>query len=99
VRSKDKLISVQTLASIGDAYVEKNDFANGLKYYKKAIDKNPNVLITPIYLLRAGQLCELDNNWKEAGVFYEKIQKEFPTSNEGGDIEKRLEYVKAKQGE
>jgi len=99
VRSKDKLISVQTLASIGDAYVEKNDFANGLKYYKKAIDKNPNVLITPIYLLRAGQLCELDNNWKDAGMFYEKIQKEFPTSNEGGDIEKRLEYVKAKQGE
>ncbi|MFA7600362.1 MAG: tetratricopeptide repeat protein [Bacteroidales bacterium] len=98
VKSKDKFISVQSLASIGDAYVEKNDFKNGLKYYKKAIKKNPNELITPIYILRAAQLCEMDNQWEEAASLYERIQKEYPNSNEAADIEKRLEYVKAKQG-
>ena len=98
VRSKDKFISVQSLASIGDAYVEKNDFKNGLKYYKKAIKKNHNELITPIYILRAAQLCEMDNQWEEAASLYERIQKEYPNSNEAADIEKRLEYVKAKQG-
>ncbi len=97
-RSKDKLVSVQALGSIGDAYVEKNDYKNGLAYYKKAIKKNPNELITPIYLMRAAMLCELDDKWEDALTYYERIQKEYPTSNEANDIEKRIEFVKAKQG-
>lgn len=97
-KSKDKLVSVQALASIGDAYIEKNDYKNGLAYYKKVVEKNPNELITPIYLMRAGMICELENNWKDALTFYERIQKEYTTSNEASDIEKRIEFVKAKQG-
>jgi len=97
-RGKDKLVAVQALASIGDAYVEKNDFKNGLAYYKKAVDKNPNEIITPIYLLRAAMICEMDNKWEDALTFYERVQKEYPTSNEAQDIEKRIEFVKAKMG-
>lgn len=97
-RGKDKLVAVQALASIGDAYVEKNDYENGLRYYKKAVDKNPNEIITPIYLMRAAMLCEMDNKWEDALTFYERVQKEYPTSNEAQDIEKRIEFVKIKSG-
>jgi tetratricopeptide (TPR) repeat protein len=97
-RGKDKLVSVQALASIGDAYVEKNDYKNGLKYYQKAVDKNPNEVITPMYLMRAAMLCEMNNQWEDALTFYERVQKEYPTSNESQDIEKRIEFVKVKMG-
>ena len=95
-KGKDKLVSVQALASIGDAYIEKNDLKNGLNYYKKAVKKNPNEIITPIYLQRAGMICEMDDNWKDALSFYERIQKEYPTSQEAQSIEKRIEFVKVK---
>ena len=95
-RSNDKFVSVQALGSIGDAYMEKNDLDNAAKYYKKAISKNENDLITPIYLLRLGMLCEMQGKWKEAVSNYEKLQKEHPQSYEAIDIEKRIEYAKAK---
>jgi tetratricopeptide (TPR) repeat protein len=89
-------VSVQALASIGDAYMEKNDLDNAAKYYKKAISKNPNDLITPMYLLRLGMLCEVQGKWKEAVSYYEKLQKEHPQTQEAMEIEKRIEFTKAK---
>ena len=97
-KGKDKLVAVQALASIGDAYMEKNDFKNALSYYKKAVNKNPNDLLTPLYLLRTGMICEMENNWKDALKYYERIQKEYPMSEQAGDIEKRIEFVKTKLG-
>jgi len=95
-KSRDMLVSVQALASIGDAYMEKNDLDNAEKYYKKAVSKNANDLITPVYLLRLGMLCEMQGKWKDAVFYYEKLQKEHPQSYEAMDIEKRIEYAKAK---
>ena len=95
-KSKDMLVSVQALASIGDAYMEKNDLDNAAKYYKRAISKNPNDLITPMYLLRLGMLYELQGKWKDAVFYYEKLQKEHPQSYEAMEIEKRIEFAKAK---
>jgi tetratricopeptide (TPR) repeat protein len=47
-KSKDKLVSVQALGSLGDAYMEKGDWDNAAKYYNKAVSKNGNDLITPV---------------------------------------------------
>ena len=95
-KSKDKFVSVQALGSIGDAYMEKNDLDNAVKYYKKAVSKNENDLITPVYLLRLGMLCEMQGKWKEAVSYYEKLQKEHPQSYEAIEIDKRIEYAKIK---
>ena len=95
-KSRDLLVSVQALASIGDAYMEKNDLDNAVKYYKKAISKNPNDLITPVYLLRLGTLCEMQDEWTDAVSYYERLQKEHPQSYEAMEIEKRIAFAKAK---
>ncbi len=95
-KGKDKLVAIQALASIGDAYIEKNDFKNALVYYKKAVNKNTNDLLTSLYLLRIGMICEMEDNWKDALKYYERIQKEYPTSDQAGDIEKRIAFVKSK---
>ncbi|MCL2131470.1 MAG: tetratricopeptide repeat protein [Lentimicrobiaceae bacterium] len=95
-RSRDKLISVQALGSIGDAYLEKNDIDNAMKYYKKAISKNPNELITPVYLYKAGLLHEMQGNWKEAISCFETLQQEY--AQEAMDAEKRIAFAKTKIG-
>ena len=95
-KSDDMLVSVQALGAIGDAYMEKGDWDNAVKYYKKAVSKNPNDLITPEYLLRLGMLCEMQGKWADAVYYYEKLQKEHPQSYQAMEIEKRIEFAKAK---
>lgn len=95
-KSKDRLVSIQALGSIGDAYMELNDMDNAHKYYKKAISKEGHELVTPIYLFRLGMLSEMQGNFKEATTYYEKIQQEYPQSIEARDIDKYIEYSKAK---
>ncbi len=48
--SKDKLLPGQALCMIGDAYMEKNNIAKAAQYYHKASKKNPNDLLTSLYL-------------------------------------------------
>ncbi|MCO6494982.1 MAG: hypothetical protein J5I91_04795 [Bacteroidetes bacterium] len=49
----DKLVGALALACIGDAYVEKTEFKEGLNYYKQAIDYSINELTTPIHAQKA----------------------------------------------
>jgi tetratricopeptide (TPR) repeat protein len=95
-KSNDMLASVQALGSIGDAYMEKGDWDNAVKYYKKAVSKNSNDLITPEYLLRLGWLSEMQGKWADAVSYYERLQKEHPRSYQAMEIEKRIEFAKAK---
>ncbi len=95
--AKDKLVSVQALGLIGDAYMEKNDLSSAASYYKKASKKNPNDMLTPIYLLRYGIVCEMQNKWSDALSAYETILHKYPQSYEAMDIEKRIEYAKTRK--
>ena len=97
-KGKDKLVSVQALGSIGDAYVELNNLDKALSYYKKASKKNPNDLLTPRYLYRAGLVCEKKGDWKSAAKFYEDMRHAYPNAMETMDIEKRIAFVNAKAG-
>jgi tetratricopeptide (TPR) repeat protein len=90
------LVSVQAFGSLGDAYMEKNDLDNAEKYYKKAVSKNGNDLITPIYLLRLGMLCEMQGKWSDAVSYYEQLQQEYMQSYEAMEIDKRISYAKTK---
>ena len=97
-KGKDKLVSVQALGSIGDAYMELNNLDKALTYYKKAAKKNPNDLLTPRYLYRAGLVCEKKGDWKAAAKLYEEMRHAYPNAMETMDIEKRIAYVNAKAG-
>ena len=97
-RLRDKLVSVQALGSIGDAYMEKNDIDNAVKYYKKASSKNQNDWITPVYLWKLGMLYDMQGNWKEALSCFETLQQEYTQSFEAMDAEKRIAFLKEKIG-
>lgn len=94
--SDDLIVSSMALGLKGDAYLEKNDQENALKYYLEAASKNKNTFTTPMYLMRAGLVYEMQNKWEEALKQYESIKKDYMRSAEGQDIDKYISKANAK---
>lgn len=90
----DEVIAPQAKGLIGDAKVELGDNGAGIKNYIEAADMAENAFLSPIYLMKAGMLHEIESNWAEALKLYEKIQEKYPESNEGRSIDKYIARVK-----
>ncbi len=94
--SDDLIVSSMALGLTGDAYLEKNDQENALKYYKEAASKHKNTFTTPMYMMRMGLVYEMQNKWDEALKQYESIKKEYYRSAEGQEIDKYISRANAK---
>lgn len=90
----DEVVAPQAKGLIGDAKVELGDTDAGIRHYLEAADMADNSFLSPIFLMKAGMLYETDSNWKEALRLYERIQDEYPESNEGRSIDKYIARVK-----
>ena len=91
---KDEAISPLALGCTGDAYIELGDIDKGLDFYMKAVNFSENDFYNPIYLMKAGQVYELEDNKEKALEIYTRIKDEYPESNEGNNIEKYIARVK-----
>lgn len=92
----DKIISNIALGSIADCYAELGDNSQAIKYYKRAANNVKNDFTTPLYLMRAGILLEETNDLKSALELYQRIEKEYHSSNEAREIQKYITRVKIK---
>ncbi len=91
---KDKMIASIALGATGDAYVELGETEKGIAKYLEAAEYASNSFNTPLYLMKAGELYELDGKYAEALKIYERIQLEYPGSSEGNSIDKYIARVK-----
>lgn len=91
---KDKMIGSLAIGATGDAYVEMGDLKKGAAKYIEAADYAGNSFNTPLYLMKAAEIYELENRYADALELYERIQKEYPESNEGSNIDKYIARVK-----
>lgn len=91
---KDKMIGSLAIGAIGDAYVEMGDTEKGVAKYIEAADYANNSFNTPLYLMKAGEIHELNGKYDEALKLYERIQNEYPESTEGLAIDKYIARVK-----
>jgi tetratricopeptide (TPR) repeat protein len=91
---KDKVIGSLAIGATGDAYVELGDLEKGISKYIEAADYADNSFSSPLFLLKAGEIHELNGNYDEALKIYERIQNEYPESTEGASIEKYIARVK-----
>jgi len=91
---KDKLIGSLAIGATGDAWVEMGDIDKGITKYIEAAEYADNEFNTPIFLMKAGELYELEGNYDKALKIYERIQSEYPESTEGSSIEKYIARVK-----
>jgi tetratricopeptide (TPR) repeat protein len=91
---KDKVIGSLAIGATGDAYVELGDLEKGASKYLEAADFAENSFNTPLYLMKAAELYELQNKYADALNLYERIRKEYPESTEGSTIDKNIARVK-----
>jgi tetratricopeptide (TPR) repeat protein len=91
---KDKVIGSLAIGATGDAYVELGDTEKGISKYIEAADYGKNSFNTPLFLMKAGELYELNSKYADALKVYERIESEYPESTEGTTIEKYIARVK-----
>ena len=91
---KDKVIGSIAIGATGDAYVELGDLEKGTQKYLEAADFAENSFNTPLFLMKAGELYELNDKFTDALKIYERIETEYPASTEGTNIEKYIARVK-----
>jgi len=92
--SNDEVLQSLGLSTIGDAFVQLNQFEDGLSYYESALSFSQNSFVRPVILLKAGDLAKELNNFSKSLRFYQEIKDDFPKSNEANLIDIRLEQVK-----
>ncbi len=91
---KDKVIGSLAIGATGDAYVESGNTDKGISLYLEAASYGGNSFNTPIFLMKAAEIYELNGKFPDALKLYERIQKEYPESTEGTSMDKYIARVK-----
>ncbi len=84
--------STSVIGLLGDCFVEIGQNDKALTYFNKAIAVE-NEVLSPLYLKKAGLLCESMNQLKKAEEYFLEIKEKYPRSMEAGDIDKYLARV------
>jgi tetratricopeptide (TPR) repeat protein len=91
---KDKVIGSIAIGATGDAYVELGNTDKGLTKYLEAAEFAGNSFNTPLFLMKAAELYEINGKYADALKLYEQIKEEYPTSTEGSSIDKYIARAK-----
>lgn len=92
----DIMVASVALGDIGDCYTELGDYNKALTYYLKAGQRKKNAFTSPIYLKKAGIICEEMEDYEKALEIYQTIQNEYPESDIGKEMTKYIAAVKVK---
>jgi tetratricopeptide (TPR) repeat protein len=97
--SDDQIVGPMGLGATGDAYLELNQPDKALEYYLKAAEKKDNDFTTPMFLMKAAWVYEMQGDWTKALELYTKIKKEHFRSYEANDIDKYIARAKGMSGQ
>ncbi|KIX22008.1 tetratricopeptide repeat protein [Flavobacterium sp. 316] len=86
-KANDAITKAEALGALGDAYSELNKVDAAIDSYKKAAESNENDYTTPRFLMKAAQLCYLNNKKGEANALFKKIKENYETSREAQNID------------
>lgn len=93
--SDDYILSALAKGGIGDAFVQLNDKEQALEYYNNAAAEEENEFTTPKFLLKAAKIDIELGNAADAVKKLEKIEINYPKSNEFNEVETLLAKAKA----
>ena len=91
----DSMISPAIVGLIGDCYVNMGDVKEGVGYFEKAAKKADNVVISPVYLKKAGIAYESLKQYDDAVKAYTTIKEKYYNSTEAADIDKYIARASA----
>jgi len=92
----DHVVAAMATGAIGDAYLEKGDNSKAVAYYLEAANREDNSFTTPLFLFKAAQVYEIDENYEDAVRIYTRIKKNYSTSAEGRSIDKYIARASTK---
>jgi tetratricopeptide (TPR) repeat protein len=87
---KGTVLASQAYGAIGMAYMEQNDKAKAIEYFKKATANKEDVLVTPLYLYHLGIAYQANGQNNEAKEAFKRIRDEYPRSLYARDMDKEL---------
>jgi len=92
---KDEMISPALLGALGNSYAQIGQNDKAVETLKKAAEKADNVVLSPLFLQQAGEILESENKADEALELYEQIKDNYRASQQGAEIDKYIERIKA----
>ncbi len=95
----DKIMSVQAVGLLGDAYVENKDLDKGLKQYTKAAKASNTEFSAVWWYKKAARIHERKNEWQDALDIYKLLKKEYKDADGVNDIDKYIGRAEANLGE
>jgi tetratricopeptide (TPR) repeat protein len=97
--SEDMMVGANAHGLLGDAYLELGDNLNAIKHYEKAAKLANNDFLSPIYLMKAGEVCEIEGQVEKALEIYDIIESDYFGTREQRSIEKYQTRVQLKINE
>lgn len=94
----DKIMSVQVIGLLGDAYVENKDLDKGLSHYTKAAKASNTEFSAVWWYKKAARIHERKNEWQDALDIYTKLKKEYKDAEGMADIDKYIGRAEAQLG-
>lgn len=95
--SEDELLGPTALGAIGDAFADINQPEEALEYYEKAGDKKANEFTAPMFLFKAGQTAMQLKQYSKAERLFNRIKKDYATTQIGRNIDKYINSAKYAQ--
>ena len=93
-KGNDAMVAPSVLAALGNCYAQVGDEAKAAATLVKAANKADNNLLSPAYLIQAGQIYEKLGKNADALKAYELIKNKYYGSMQAMDIDKYIERVK-----
>lgn len=91
--SKDMMLQPSVIGLMGDCYVESDQYDKAVGYFEDAAKKADNMLLSPIYLIKAGLAYEALGKTDKAKEAYAKVKESYPTSPSAANAEKYLQTL------
>ncbi|MBQ7571675.1 MAG: tetratricopeptide repeat protein [Bacteroidaceae bacterium] len=90
----DEMISPAAIGALGNVYAELGQNDKAVETLKKAAKKADNIVLSPLYLVQAGEILEAEGKTAEALKLYEEVKANYRGSMQGQEIEKYIQRVK-----
>ncbi len=90
----DEMISPAALGALGNVYAQLGDNEKAASTLVKAAKKADNNVLSPLYLVQAGEIFESMGKQDKALELYEQVKDNYRASMQGQEIDKYIERAK-----
>lgn len=91
---KDQMVSPAVLGTLGDCYAQMNQLDQAASTLMKAAEKANNSTLSPIYLMKAGNIYEKQGKYEDAIQAYTSIKDKYFDSYQAMNIDKYIDRAK-----